>query len=154
MEEAICQDMDKKNSCEKMDKALLQDYLEGTADPLSKFFIEEHLNKCKACRRELSELKLMFWELENKNNYVIEYPEELEHGAEGLIDKVLGREQASPARQIVNMQLNNIKMSRKFMGYLPGAKQTPQILKNASKDLAKGVGKGVSKGVRRMLSAK
>ncbi|OPX45400.1 hypothetical protein CLHUN_07700 [Ruminiclostridium hungatei] len=154
MEEALNLNTDNENSCGKMDKALLQDYLEGIVDPLLKLFIEEHLSICKTCRRELSELKLMFWELGNKNNYALEYPEELEGMAEGLIDKALGREQTSPARQIINMQLNNIKMSRKFMEYLPGAKQTPEMLKKASKDLAKGVGKGVRKGVKRMLAAK
>lgn len=140
--------------CDKMDLSMLQDYLEGTIDPVEKIFVEAHLNTCKSCRRELSELKLMFWELGNKSNYEIEYPHELEDMPADLINIVLGEEKKSSARKVVDMQLNSLKLSQKFLNYLPGAKQTPKILKKASKGLAKGVTKGVTEGVKRILAAK
>jgi len=128
-------------SCEKVETSLLQDYLEKTIDPLEKIFIESHLNTCKQCRRELSELKLMFWELDNKGNYETEYPKELDTMGTDLINTFLGRKSKSSTRKVVDMQVNTLKISQKFLKYMPGAKQTPKILKKASKGLAKGVRK-------------
>ncbi len=137
-------------SCDNIDATLLQDYLEETIDPLEKIFVESHLNICKECRRELTELKLMFWDLNNKSNYEIEYPEELNTLGTNLIDNFLNEETKIGVKKVVNMQVNNLKMSGKFLEYIPGAKQTPRVLKKASKGLAKGLKKGVGK----MLVAK
>lgn len=126
-------------SCDKMDALLLQDFLEETIDPLEKIFVESHLNTCKECRRELSELKLMFWELNNKGNYDIEYPKELDTMGTQLIDIFFGKKAKSSARKVVNIQVNTIKISKNFMDYMPGAKQAPQMFKKVSKGLAKGV---------------
>lgn len=126
-------------SCDKIDASLLQDFLEKTIDPLEKIFIESHLNTCSECRRELSELKLTFWELDNKGNYEIEYPKELDTMRTNLIDTFLGKATRSSTQKVVDMQVNTIKMSSKFLEYMPGAKQTPKILKKASKGLAKGL---------------
>jgi len=128
-------------SCDKMDASLLQDFLEETMDPLEKIFIESHLSTCKECRREVSELKLMFWELGNKSNYDIEYPKELDTMGTQLIDTFLGEKTKSTTREIVDMQVNTIKISGKFLKYIPGAKQTPKMLRKASMSLVKGVKK-------------
>lgn len=127
-------------SCNKIDTTLLQDFIEETIDPLEKIFVESHLKTCKECRRELSELKLMFWELGDKGNYEIEYPKELDAMGRNLIDTFLGKEKSN-TRKVINMQVNTLKMSGNFFKYVPGAKQTPQILKKASKGLAKGLKK-------------
>lgn len=137
-------------SCDKMDALLLQDYLEETIDPLEKIFVESHLSICKECRRELTELKLMFWDLNNKSNYELECPEELANLKTELIDNFLAEEAKISVKKVVNMQVDTIKISSKFLKYMPGAKQTPKVLKKASKGLAK----GVVKGVKRMLEAK
>ncbi len=149
---------DLNDRCNKADSMLLQDYLEGSIDPIDKIFVEGHLNACKACRRELSELKLMLWELGNRNNFEVEYPSDLDHLGQSLIDEVLGTEERSTARRVIDIQTNNIRLSSKFVEYLPGANQAPDMLKKASKGFAKGVSaglkKGVSKGVRKMLEAR
>jgi len=126
-------------SCDKIDASLLQDFLEKTIDPLEKIFVESHLNTCKKCRRELSELKLMFWELDNKGNYEIEYPKELDTMGTNLIDTFLGKKSKSRTRKVVDMQVSTLRVSQKFLEYIPGAKQTPKVLKKASKGLVKGV---------------
>lgn len=137
-------------SCDKIDDLLLQDYLEETIDPVEKIFVEKHLSICKECRRELTELKLLFWDLDNKSNYQIEYPEELNTFGADLINDFLDEKTKIGVKKVVDMQVNNIKMSGKFLEYIPGAKQTPKVIKKASKGLAK----GVAKGVRKMLEAK
>ncbi|MDF2986324.1 MAG: hypothetical protein K0R50_1834 [Eubacterium sp.] len=141
-------------NCNKIDAALLQDYLEGTIDPVEKIFVEGHLSICKSCRRQLSELKLIFWELGDKSSYEVEYPRELNEISSKLIDRVLGTEEKSTTRKVVDMQISSLKMSQKLLKYIPGAKKTPGILKKASRGLAKGVTKSVTKGVKKMLSAK
>jgi hypothetical protein len=128
-------------SCDKVDASVLQDYLEKTIDPLEKIFVENHLNICKACRRELSELKLMFWELDNKGNYETEYPKELDTMGTNLINTFLGKRSKNSTRKVVDLQVNTLKISQKFLKYMPGAKQTPKLLKKASRGLAKGVKK-------------
>lgn len=125
-------------SCDKIDASLLQDLLEETIDPLEKIFIESHLSNCKKCRRELSELKLMFWELNNKSNYATEIPKELDTMGLDLIDKLLGKGKSN-SRKIIDMQVKNIKLSSEFLKYMPGAKQTPKAFKKVSRSLAKGV---------------
>lgn len=128
-------------SCNKIDASLLQDLIDETIDPLEKIFIESHLNTCKECRRELSELKLMFWELNSKSNYEVEYPKELDTMGAYIIDSSLGEKSKGTSRKVIDMQVNTIKMSGRFLEYMPGAKQTPKMLKKASKGLAKGVKK-------------
>ncbi len=154
----MIQKIDRDNSieekCGKMDTALLQDYLEGTIDPFEKIIVEGHLSECRACRRELSELKLMLWELGNKSNYEVEYPEELNGMSEGLINRVLGIEEKGIARKVVDIQLNNLRQSTKIIEYIPGAKQTPEIMKKASKGLSKGIARGVKKGIKKIVASK
>jgi hypothetical protein len=125
-------------SCDKVDTSLLQDLLEETIDPLEKIFIENHLKICRQCRRELSELKLVFYDLDNKANYETEIPSELDILGEDLIDTFLGKSK-STSKKIIEMQVDNIKMTGKFIEFLPGAKQAPKALKQASKGLKKGV---------------
>jgi len=62
----------------KFDAALLHDYLEGTIDDLDRIFVEEHIKVCKKCKRELTMLKLLFWELNEINDDEIALPIELE----------------------------------------------------------------------------
>ncbi len=131
-------------SCDKVDASLLQEYLESTIDPLEKIFVENHLKICKECRRELSELKLLFYDLDDKSNYVIEIPAELETMRDDIIDSFLGKRK-SPSKKIIEMQVENIKTTGKFIEFLPGAKQAPKVLKQASKGFKKGVKKLIAK---------
>lgn len=132
-------------SCSKVDSSLLQDLLDHTIDPLEKIFVENHLLTCKDCRRELSELKLMFWELDDKSNYEIEYPAELNTLGSRIIDDFMGEESGISTAEIIDMQLNTMKLAGNYVEYIPGAKYTSQMLKKASKGLASEVKKLISK---------
>ncbi|WP_024833063.1 zf-HC2 domain-containing protein [Ruminiclostridium josui] len=131
-------------SCDKVDASLLQDFLESTIDPLEKIFVENHLKICKECRRELSELKLLLYDLDDKSNYVIDIPTELETMRDDIIDSFLGKRK-SPSKKIIEMQIETVKTTGKFIEFLPGAKQAPKILKQASKGLKRGVKKIIAK---------
>ena len=75
----------------KLDKFLLQDLLEGMIDPIEKLFVKEHLKICKECRKELTELKLLFWDLDDKSNYEINIPAELDHIKDSILERVAGK---------------------------------------------------------------
>lgn len=141
-------------SCDKVEGELLQDYLEGTIDPLEQLFLETHLSVCGQCRRELSQLKLAFWELNDKKNYETEFPEELEEMGTAIADRVLGEKTKSTARKVRDVQVHTMKMTGDFLGRIPGAKQTPKILRKASKKITKGITNGLSKSVKKLLEAK
>ena len=132
-------------SCSKVDSLLLQDLLDQTIDPLEKIFVENHLLTCKDCRRELSELKLMFWELDDKSNYEIEYPAELNTLGNSIIDNFMEEGSKISTVEIIDMQLNTMKLAGNYVEYMPVAKYTSQILKKASKGLASEVKKLISK---------
>lgn len=130
-------------SCKKIESSLLQNLMEGTIDPLEKIFVENHIQTCRECRREMSELKLLLWELDSKESYQIDIPVELNILGSNIIDDFLGKPK-STARKIVDVQVHSLKMSKKFLEFVPGSKQTPKILKKASKELARGVKKLVN----------
>lgn len=51
-------------SC-KLDRTLLQDYLDGEAGPLEKLLLEEHLQNCPHCRSEMEYLLMLYRCLED-----------------------------------------------------------------------------------------
>lgn len=46
----------------RMDPDVLQDYIDGTIEPLEKIVLEEHLRVCSDCRIELNRLKIVDWD--------------------------------------------------------------------------------------------
>ncbi len=56
--------------------ALVQEYIDGELGFIEQLILEKHLANCRACRRELNQMKLMDWDL--KHQPVVEVPPELE----------------------------------------------------------------------------
>ncbi|WP_425806804.1 zf-HC2 domain-containing protein [Desulfitobacterium sp. Sab5] len=132
----------------KLDKDLLQDLLEGVIEPIEKLFVEEHLKSCQECRKELTELKLLFWDLNDKSNYEIELPVELDQIKDSLLKQTIGKASESTVTALINIQRNNIRTAGKFLDYVPGAtasnnlvkeslKATPSVIRKVSKGLIK-----------------
>lgn len=46
-----------------MNKELLHQYIDGDLSPVEKAILQEHINTCADCRRELNQLKLLDWNL-------------------------------------------------------------------------------------------
>lgn len=57
------------------DEMLLYEYLDGLLDKEKSSLVTNHLSLCKSCRKKLSEMKLLFYELENLNE--VEIPAEI-----------------------------------------------------------------------------
>jgi len=112
-----------------LDSALLQDLLEGLIDPVEKIFVEEHLITCKKCRKELAELKLLFWDLNDKRNYDVNFPEELNQ----IKDALLMQFAEEPARKtteiIIDINRHNVRAAGMFLDYVPGVRTGNERLK-------------------------
>ena len=132
----------------KLDKVLLQDLLEGVIDPLEQVFVEEHLKSCKECRKELSELKLLFWDLNDKSNYDITLPAELDVLKDIILERVVGTVSKSPAKVVINIQRKNVSALGTFLNHVPGVKKSNRVVKEGLKAAPSAIGK-VSKGLVR-----
>ena len=120
-------------SC-KFDTFLLQDYLDGAVDALEKIFVEEHLKTCKECRKELSTMKLLFWELNDIKGTEIEIPEELDEIRQKSLDRIFENSQKSMnLKEVVGIQKKNLINAGKFMQYIPGAKTGEKYIKSSLK---------------------
>ncbi len=139
----------------KLDKVLLQDLLEGTIDPVERLFVEEHLKLCRECRRELTELKLLFWDLNDKSNYDISVPEELDQIKDLILEKAAGKTAKSTTEIIYDIQRQNLRASGMFLDYVPGLKTSNMLVKEGVKAAPSAMlrmSKGLIKGTRFFLA--
>ncbi len=119
------------------DKNLLQEYLDGTIEPLEKIILEEHLKVCGDCRRDLSDFKLLLWELEEMPP--IDLPPEALDIKDEVLNRIVGLEVAPDHnkgigfKNVMEIQNNIIKNTTLFFKFIPGG----EMLVNSSKITAK-----------------
>ena len=139
----------------KLDKVLLQDLLEGVLDPIEQLFVEEHLKTCKECRKELNELKLLFWDLNDKSNYELTIPAELDYLKNILLERVVGPVSKNPTEAIINIQRRNVRALGIFLNCVPGVKASNQLVKEGVRAAPSAIGKvsiGLLKGTKYLLA--
>lgn len=119
------------------DKNLLQEYLENTIEPLESIILEEHLKTCSDCRRDLAELKLLFWELEEMP--FVEMPSEALMVKDEVLKNLKSLE-TSPQdiknfniRDLAEIQNNIFQNATLFLKFVPGTK----VVANTSKSSVK-----------------
>lgn len=133
----------------KFDTALLQDYAEGTIDDLEKIFVDEHLKVCRKCKKELTHLKLLFWELEGINDEEIDIPHELESIRENIVDSILADEnEGFGIKKLLSIQKNNLETSNMYINYIPGKDLFQKGVKKSSSILYNASGKAIKKGIK------
>jgi hypothetical protein len=117
----------------KFDEFLLHEYLDKTIDPLEKIILEEHLKYCASCRRELTELKLMFWEFESLRE--IELPTETSF----LRNKTLNQlhdthgDRRFGIKEFTGLQRNILANVANFLDIIPGVKPGKNALEKGIK---------------------
>jgi anti-sigma factor RsiW len=74
----------------KMETWLLEDYAEGLLGVAETTLLEAHLAVCEDCRRELSHIKLLFWELESMRREPIPVPEALDGLENAILESMAG----------------------------------------------------------------
>lgn len=113
----------------QFDEFLLHEYLDGTIGPLEKIFLEEHLQQCRACRKELTSLKLVMWELEGLADEV-EVPADLEVLRDGVLDVLMADEQTKPfgLADFLAVQKNIWRQAGSFLDCVPGLKPGAELM--------------------------
>ncbi|ABR49078.1 conserved hypothetical protein [Alkaliphilus metalliredigens QYMF] len=119
------------------DKSLLQESLENTIEPLESIILEEHLKVCHGCRRDLMELKLLLWELEEMSSVDLP-PEALDVKARVLHDfknRQPSSEDTHPfgIKDFVDIQSNILSSATLFLRFIPGAKVASKTSKSTIK---------------------
>lgn len=133
----------------KFDAALLHDYLEGTIDELDRIFVDEHIKVCRKCKKELTMLKLLFWELNEINDDEIDLPAELELIREKTIDNILdGAHEEFGIKKILELQKKNMENSSVYINFIPGKKLLKKGIKNTSSLIFNASGKAIKKSIK------
>ncbi|MEL7566128.1 MAG: zf-HC2 domain-containing protein [Dehalobacterium sp.] len=118
----------------RMDLNLLQDYIDGTIDPLERVVLEEHLRVCPDCRKELNRLKIIDWDLKNyfSDDKAVSVPDELAVLRDASISLFLSeeREDASQVteedsgkigfKDVLSLQVSNLNNSLRYINILTG----------------------------------
>ncbi len=139
----------------KLDVTLLQDLLEGVIDPIEKLFVEEHLKTCKQCRKELAELKLLFWDLNDKANYDTSLPTELEHIKGALLEEFAAIPTKNTTAIVLDVHRKNARSAGMFLDYMPGVKASNELVKKGVRTAPSALGKvskALVKGTRLLLA--
>lgn len=136
-------------SC-NFEKELLQEYLDKTIDPITSIVLEEHLKYCNECKKELTELKLLYWELE-KEIVQIEIPEVLNQLRAEFIEQLTDE----PAKNsVLRYQRIAFKKSKQFLDFMPGYTKTSKLINKGLEKAPSLVSKGIGNLVRRTIGLK
>jgi Predicted integral membrane protein len=120
----------------KIDDNLLQEYIDGMLDPLQKVIVEEHLKVCPDCRREVTEMKLLLWEIDSIGNQKIDVPAEAVNMIENVIDRVENeRKKSFNLIDIMKVQVGVVKYTGAFLKYMPGVKTGEKYIKKGIKKM-------------------
>ncbi|SDF17236.1 hypothetical protein SPACI_038950 [Sporomusa acidovorans DSM 3132] len=108
----------------------LQAYLEGTLHLLEKKVIEEHLKTCNGCKRELLELKLLLYELDEIKKANPPIPAEIAKVREKVLFELFaGDQDTMNLTEILNLQKKNFANASTFIKFIPGVKKGQSYLK-------------------------
>ncbi len=118
---------------------LLNDYLDDQLDSLETLLVEEHLNSCAECKRELNQLKLLDWEL--KHQPEIDLPPELMEVRIAAIKNYLKSYESlqgnSRVRDFLELQVSIMSNTSRFLSLNP----INQVLNRTAKSSVSALGK-------------
>lgn len=126
---------------------MIQMYIEGTIDPLEKIFVEEHLKVCKKCRKELTRLKLLYFELENLDE-PSEVPDELEQVRNMVLDNVFDTGSRYGMKKFIYQQKKSMSLASGFVNYIPGSNAVKKGIKATGSMIGKVSLKGAKRGLK------
>lgn len=138
----------------KFDEFLLHEYLDGTIDPLEKIVLEEHLKNCTLCRKELTELKLLMWELESLDEMDIP-PEITLLRTKALGELAPAENQNFGIKEFIHVQRNIFRQAASFLEAVPGIKSGAAAIEKGIKDAPSALYKTLDilfKGRKRLLT--
>jgi len=143
-------------SC-KLDTELIQDFLEGTLDPLEKIIVEEHLKACETCQREFEEMKLIFRELDELGLSDMDIPPEIACIQASVINQYMSASGnvSFGLKEFLSIQKQVFEKAGLFLrfipGFKPGLKYIQKNIKKTPSLLYKAIGGAVTSGRKLML---
>lgn len=147
----------------KMETWLLEDYAEGMLDAASTTILEAHLATCAECRRELTRIKLLFWELESLSRETIAVPDVLKTMEVEMLDEWLkdreswfqraGSQIAATVRQTTGYLpgLSGLRQTAGELHEFPVLQQAAEAGGNAAIATAKWLGKQTGRQIEKRL---
>ena len=114
-----------------LDRVLLEEYVDGMLNEIERLLVEEHIKSCDSCRKQLTEMKLLFWEIESISDRPIAFPDEL-----GLLaDKLMATVKTKPDtvfKKVSNVFATQKRVTLAALGFsksLPLARETKTVVK-------------------------
>lgn len=98
----------------KMDRVLLEEYADGLLTKFEKVLVEEHVKGCTSCRKKLTEMKLLFWEIRELASEPVQIPQALSALGDKLVNEFVNkpftiRERLGKALKLPAMALGSVK---------------------------------------------
>lgn len=129
---------------------VLQEYVDGTLEPLTKIIIEEHLKTCQSCKREVTELKLLMWELDALPEPVV--PGQVAYVRAKVLEQVFGKSaQTKPLREFLDLQKSIFQQATHFVKYVPAVKLIGNGLKSTPSVVGKLVNGALKSSIKTMV---
>jgi anti-sigma factor RsiW len=122
----------------KFDEMLLHEYLDQTLDDDDKLTVERHLSACPECRKKLSEIKLLYFELDNLDD--ISVPSEVDSIRASIVSNAFEN-----AKVPLTQRVKDTKKALEETPVIGALVPTKAKMKSAAKGLYKGTKKAVEK---------
>lgn len=140
-----------KMTC-NFDDMLLYEYLDDLLDVEEKFKVNNHLSACASCRQKLSEIKLMYYELDHLE--AVEIPEALSELRASIVDDAFDGKEKVSTLQTISKSLKNTKSVLDRTPVIGTLMPSKKKLATATKHLYDGSKKVVSKVPRKSKKEK
>lgn len=96
----------------------LQEYLDGTLDPLVKIVLAEHLRTCEDCQKELNSLKIIDWDLEHFFLKEIDVPPEVSQVRSRVVEECCRSNQPEEGfalKDVLALQASTFRTTTQFL---------------------------------------
>jgi hypothetical protein len=130
----------------KIDIYLLYEYIDKTIDPLEKLFLEEHLKRCGSCRKDLTQMKLLLWEMDEIGEAEIPIPSDIHTARQAALAKIFEEAESKPTiKDIVSAPLEGLKFGGEILNFIPAVKSGSLFIKTGTRFSAKLASKASSR---------
>jgi len=137
-----------------METWLLEDYTEGLLGVAETAILEAHLAVCEDCRRELTHIKLLFWEMESVRREPVPVPDALKGIESAILNEWLTDKETWLQRaglQLAASAKQTVAMLPRIPGVERVATEAAVLTGTASKKAAKWAGKTAIQQIRRKI---
>ncbi len=130
----------------KIDKYLLYEYLDKTIDPLEKIFLEQHLKDCIQCRKDITQMKLVLWEMDEIRESEIEVPPDIYKVREAALSQIFEEGNSKlTVKDVVSLPLEGLKLGGEILNCIPAVKSSNTLIKTGAKYSSKIISSASSK---------